>query len=52
MIGLRFVQDHQAEFPVNKMCALVGVPRSSFYEWATRKARVVFAVDSSLAWST
>jgi putative transposase len=37
MIGLRFVQDHQAEFPINKMCALVGVPRSSFYEWSTRK---------------
>ena len=36
MIRLRFVQDHRAEFSVERMCTLVGVARSSFYAWATR----------------
>jgi putative transposase len=30
---LRFVQDHHGEFDINRMCRLVGVPRSSFYAW-------------------
>jgi hypothetical protein len=30
---LRFVQDHHGEFDFNRMCMLVGVPRSSFYAW-------------------
>ena len=33
MIRLRFVQDHQAEYSVERMCELVEVPRSSFYAW-------------------
>ena len=36
MIRLRFVHDHQAEFPVERMCTLVEVPRSSFYAWLNR----------------
>ena len=36
MIGFRFVQDHRAEFTVERMCRLVRVPRSSFYAWSTR----------------
>lgn len=33
MIRFRFVEDHRAEFPVERMCELVEVPRSSFYAW-------------------
>ena len=36
MIRLRFVQDHRAEFSVERMCTVIGVPRSSFYAWLTR----------------
>jgi transposase InsO family protein len=34
VIRFRFVQDNQADLPITKMCALVDVPRSSFYAWA------------------
>lgn len=33
MIRFRFVLDNQADLPIAKMCALVEVPRSSFYAW-------------------
>ena len=33
MIRLHFVQDNQADLPINKMCELIEVPRSSFYAW-------------------
>jgi transposase InsO family protein len=29
-----FVHDHQAEFPINKLCELVELPRASYYRWA------------------
>ena len=32
----RFVSEHRGEFPVTRLCELVGVPRSSFYEWDNR----------------
>ena len=32
----RFVSEHAGEYPVTRLCELVEVPRSSFYEWANR----------------
>ena len=32
----RFVSEHAGQFPVKRLCELVEVPRSSFYEWSTR----------------
>ncbi len=32
----RFVSEHVDQFPVQRLCALVEVARSSFYEWASR----------------
>jgi putative transposase len=29
-----FVHDHRAEFPVNKLCELVELPRANYYRWA------------------
>jgi len=29
-----FVHDHQAEFPINKLCELVELPRANYYRWA------------------
>ena len=37
MIRFRFVHDNSADLSVERMCALVEVPRSSFYAWHTRK---------------
>ena len=34
MIRFRFVDDHRDVYDVKRMCALVEVPRSSFYAWA------------------
>lgn len=48
MIGFRFVQDHQADLPVKRMCELVEVPRSSFYAWANRKPSARVLADAAL----
>lgn len=32
----RFVSDHADQYPVNRLCELVGVPRSTFYQWRNR----------------
>ncbi len=32
----RFVSEHRGEFPTKRLCDLVGVKRSTFYEWSTR----------------
>lgn len=32
----RFVSEHADRYPVTRLCALVEVPRSSFYEWRSR----------------
>ena len=29
-----FVHDHQAEFPINKLCEVVELPRASYFRWA------------------
>lgn len=48
MIRFRFVQDHQAEFTVERMCRLVEVPRSSFYAWSTRTPTAREVADAVL----
>lgn len=48
MIRLRFVQDHQAELPVKRMCELVGVPRSSFYAFVNRRPSARDIADAEL----
>lgn len=34
---MRFEQDNQADLPVKRMCELVEVPRSSFYEFVNHR---------------
>lgn len=48
MIRLRFVQDHQAEYSVERMCKLVEVPRSSFYAWRSRTPSARDRADAEL----
>ena len=43
MIRFRFVDDHRHVHDVKRMCALVDVPRSSFYAWAAGPSRAVMA---------
>ena len=52
MIRFRFVEDHRGVYDVKRMCALVEVPRSSFYDWAagpTAAAQARLAADAELA---
>jgi putative transposase len=52
VIRFRFVDDHRGVCDVKRMCALVGVPRSSFYAWAagpSMAARSRQAADAELA---
>jgi putative transposase len=45
----RFVSEHAGQFPVKRLCELVGVPRSSFYEWSTRPLSDHYLADVELA---
>lgn len=45
----RFVSEHASEFPVTRLCALVEVPRSSFYEWSSRPLSAYYLADVDLA---
>ena len=44
----RFVQDNMTELPVKRMCELAEIPRSSFYEWLTRKPSAREVADGVL----
>jgi len=35
-VSRRFVSEHAGQFPIQRLCILVEVPRSSFYEWHRR----------------
>jgi transposase InsO family protein len=35
-VSRRFVSEHADRYPVTRLCTLVDVPRSTFYEWSTR----------------
>jgi hypothetical protein len=48
-VSRRFVSDHAREVPVKRLCALVGVPRSSFYEWKSRLLSNHLLDDAHLA---
>ena len=45
----RFVSDHAGEYPVKRLCQLVEVPRSSYYEWSTRPLSDHYLDDAWLA---
>lgn len=45
----RFVSEHRGEYPITRLCELVGVPRSSFYEWSTRPLSDHYLADVDLA---
>ena len=52
MIRFRFVEDHRGVYDVKRMCALVEVPRSSFYAWTagpSAAAQARQAADAELA---
>ena len=48
MIAYRFVQDHRADFETKRLCALVGVPRSSFYAWVNHTPSARDLADQAL----
>jgi putative transposase len=45
----RFVSTYRHEHPVTRLCELVDVPRSSFYEWASRPLSMHYLDDAWLA---
>ena len=45
----RFVSEHAGQFPIQRLCELVDVPRSSFYEWSSRPLSEHYLDDAWLA---
>lgn len=45
----RFVSEHAGAFPITRLCKLVRVPRSSFYESSTRPLSAHYLADVDLA---
>jgi putative transposase len=48
-VSRRFVSEHAGEYPVTRLCALVEIPRSSFYEWNSRPLSKHYLDDVELA---
>jgi putative transposase len=48
-VSRRFVSEHAGEFPVKRLCELVEIPRSSFYEWHSRPLSEHYLTDVDLA---
>jgi transposase InsO family protein len=48
-VSRRFVSEHRDQFPTTRLCRLVGVSRSSFYEWASRPLSDHYFDDAALA---
>ena len=49
MTGVRFVEEHQAEYRITDLCRLAGVSRSSFYAWRTRRPSARAVANTELA---
>lgn len=49
MTRLRFVQDHEAEYPVKRLCELVECSRSGFYAWRNRPLSDRYLTNVDLA---
>ncbi len=49
MSCFRFVDDHHTGYPVKRLCELVEIPRSSYYEWASRPLSDHYLDDAWLA---
>ena len=49
MTRFRFVQDHQAGYPVKRLCELVECSRSGFYAWTNRPLSDHYLADVDLA---
>ena len=45
----RFVSEHAGEYPVKRLCELVELSRSSYYEWVTRPLSEHYLGDAWLA---
>jgi putative transposase len=45
----RFVESHHATYPVKRLCELVAVPRSSYYQWASAATSARYLDDAWLA---
>jgi len=43
-----FIRDHAKRWPVVHMCRLLGVKRSSYYDWRKRPAQVIPAEELAL----
>jgi transposase InsO family protein len=48
-VSRRFVSEHRDQFPITRLCELVEIPRSSFYEWASRPLSDRYLDDAWLA---
>lgn len=49
MSCFRFVDDHRTDHPVKRLCELVEVPRSSYYDWTSRPLSDHYVADAWLA---
>jgi putative transposase len=48
-VSRRFVSEHAGAFPVTRLCELVDVARSSYYEWVSRPLSDHYLDDAELA---